>query len=221
MNKQIKRRAVPPKLSRRRATVQPNLRIIAVCEGRNTEPAYLEAFCQDHGNGLVRVHTVKGAGVAQTVVNEALNIQRKMRRLKADSFERYDQCWAIFDHDNHPNVEQHVKNARASGLFVAFSNPCVELWAILHFADYGRPANGNDIQNGLKELMPKYDPGGSKIFDYELMRVGYGEAVRRAKRLIKGMVDVGDPLGNPHTNFFQLTELIRLNGISIKARSKG
>ncbi|MGE8130417.1 RloB family protein [Methylobacterium sp. NPDC080182] len=219
MSRPAKARVVPPKLSRRRAMLRPKFRIVAVCEGRNTEPQYLAEFCRDHGNGLVQIRTVGGVGVPQTVVAEASKILQEMRRSKSDSFERFDQCWAIFDHDNHPHVEQHVRNARAGGLMVAFSNPCIELWGVLHFGEYGRPARGHVVQDALKVLMPSYDPHGSKLFDYELMRLGYREAVKRAKRLVKEAEKLGAPLGNPHTNFYELTEIIRINGISIKART--
>jgi hypothetical protein len=42
---------------------EPKLKLVVVCEGKNTEPDYLEKFKQEHGNQLVSLVLVKGAGV--------------------------------------------------------------------------------------------------------------------------------------------------------------
>ena len=56
---------------------------------------------------------------------------RPTKRRAAD----YDEIWCVFDIDEHPNVPQAVEEARQVGVEVAVSNPCFELWLVLHIRD--------------------------------------------------------------------------------------
>ncbi|KAB8183256.1 hypothetical protein FH608_049290 [Nonomuraea phyllanthi] len=44
-----------------------------------------------------------------------------------------EQVWAFFDRDDHDLVEESYARAKAAGVKVAYSNPCFELWLLLHF----------------------------------------------------------------------------------------
>jgi hypothetical protein len=49
-----------------------------------------------------------------------------------------DECWCVFDVEwpkNHPNLAQALQLAKDHGIRLAVSNPCFELWLILHFED--------------------------------------------------------------------------------------
>ena len=45
------------------------------------------------------------------------------------------EYWCVIDVDQHANLVPAVEKAIANGISVAVSNPCVELWFILHFQD--------------------------------------------------------------------------------------
>lgn len=57
-----------------------------------------------------------------------LDKERKPRSGKSE-------YWAVVDHDRRPIEElgAFAKRARSKGYFIADSNPCFELWLILHF----------------------------------------------------------------------------------------
>ena len=45
------------------------------------------------------------------------------------------RIWCVFDFDEHPNLSQAITEAAQSGIDVAVSNPCFELWLVLHLQD--------------------------------------------------------------------------------------
>ena len=47
----------------------------------------------------------------------------------------HDEIWCVFDIDEHPNVHDAIQKADTNGIRLAISNPCIELWFILHFED--------------------------------------------------------------------------------------
>jgi hypothetical protein len=149
-------------------------------------------------------------GVPVTLVEEAIKGKQSNRRARRNSFERDDEFWVVFDHDEHPNVRESLARARDHNIGVAYSNPCFELWAVLHLQDYDAPADRHEMQSLLKKLMPHYEE--CKCFDYNGMRLAYEDAVRRAARMDLRRQEEGAPLGNPFTGVYRLTILIRDNG---------
>ena len=55
-----------------------------------------------------------------------------------------------FDVDEHPGISDAKQMARASGIKLAISNPCFELWLLLHFREQPGPQNRHRIQHILK-----------------------------------------------------------------------
>ena len=135
-----------PDLRRRKARREPRRRFILFCEGRNTEPAYFDAIRRACSSALVAVETYPGVGVPYTIATRAVehardslgDLGRRSRRMK-DSFEEADEVWAVFDRDEHPRFNEAVAFCESNGVGVARSNPCFELWLILHERDHDRP----------------------------------------------------------------------------------
>ena len=124
--------------ARRAPNRDPGRRILIVCEGEVTEREYFEGFRRWCKNPRVVIAFDGPAGVPLTLVGRA-----KQRRDEADlaasragdDFLRYDEVWCVFDVDEHPHVVSAREGALAAGLRIAMSNPCFELWLLLHFAD--------------------------------------------------------------------------------------
>ena len=85
---------------------------------------------------------------------QSLGLTTKSRRRK-NSFEKNDEVWAVFDRDEHPKFDEAVSLCESNGLGVARSNPCFELWLILHERDYDRPDHRDAVQRELKNLRPE------------------------------------------------------------------
>lgn len=201
----------PPALGRRGAVRKPKVALLIFSEGKNTEPEYLRGFAIEHGNSLVRLEIVAPAGVPTTIVNLASEAKAKAKRSK-DSFSKYDQIWTVFDKDEHENVEQAIATAKSRGIEVAFSNPCFEVWLILHHTDYDADEHRKETQKQYEALDKAYDSGGSKSIDLKSLMEGYDEACRRAKRMRTRREEERALKGAPYTDVDLLTELIRENG---------
>jgi hypothetical protein len=158
----------------------------------------------------VRIKVVGGAGVPKTIVESAKDLKRdaekRARREKDDNL-RYDEVWCVFDVDEHPNVADAKQMARDNDILLAISNPCIELWLWLHFADQPGMQHRHDLQRMLKQHIPDY----GKHVDYSDYQAGYGDAVDRARRLEEDAVADSDEDRNPTTGVWQLTESIRTN----------
>ncbi|MES2173279.1 MAG: RloB family protein [Pseudomonadota bacterium] len=201
----------PPSLKRRGAVRPPKIALLIFSEGQNTEPEYLKGFARAHGNGLVKIKIVAPAGVPMTIVDSASEAKSQVARSK-DSFAEYDQIWAVFDRDEHENVEQAISIAKSRGVKVAFSNPCFEVWLLLHHVEYDADEHRKQTQKRYQGIDKGYDPSGSKSVDLKSLIGGYDEACRRAKRMRARREEERTPKGAPYTDVDVLTELIRENG---------
>ena len=96
--------------------------------------------------------------------------------------------------------------ARDNNIHVAISNPCIELWLLLHFRGNPGMQGLGTIVKSLKKYVPKYD----KHVTYATYGpLGYAEAVDRARKMDQDAKESNEPYRNPTTGFYELTELIR------------
>jgi hypothetical protein len=54
-----------------------------------------------------------------------------------------DEVWCVFDVDEHPKLAEARDQANANGIQLAVSNPCFELWLLLHFQEHRAHAGGH------------------------------------------------------------------------------
>lgn len=210
-NKSKNRR--PSNLRYGRRNREPKRRFILFCEGENTEPQYFDAFRLICKNALVDVEIVPGVGVPMTIAEKAIERARsegfgRFRRNK-ELFEKNDQIWAIFDRDAHPNFNNAVNECEQNDIKVGRSNPCFELWLILHEQDYDAHQGRHQVQKLLGELRPEYNKKGAKAPDFQEMVTRVGEAEGRSKKQLEDREKDGNPYGNPSTTVGLLTRAIR------------
>lgn len=180
-----------------------------VCEGEVTEPQYLKGFRIACRNPRVDVEVDPKHGVPWSLVRTA-----KERKLAADGAARrgddenlrYDQVWCVFDIDSHPNLADAVQMARDNGILLAVSNPCFELWLLLHLRDSPGAQHRHDVQRMLGTFLPDYE----KAVDFAKLQAGYDEAVARATRLDRDAGEMDEAGRNPTTGVYRLTESIRM-----------
>lgn len=193
--------------ARKQASRQPKKRVLVVCEGKNTEPEYFRQFAAAHRASLVQVDVVPEAGAPRTVIERAQRLRKQAKadaKREGDSFLAYDAVWCAIDVDEHPNLNDAIETARQSGLNVAVSNPCIELWLVLHHREPPGMIHRRDVQRLLKSFVPDYD----KHVAYHRYAEGYNAACRRARRLDDLAATVNDLGRNPTTGVYQLTEFI-------------
>ena len=183
-------------------------------EGSKTEPAYFEALRRACRSALIEIEPHPGVGVPYTIAQRAaehaaqLGLGRR-RRGRKDSFETKDQVWAVFDRDEHPNYPEAVELCRNRGIRVARSDPCFELWLILHERDYDGLSDRHEVQAELRRLRPEYEIDGRKTPDCDDMVTRVEEAERRGKDQLQRREEEDRPYGNPSTTVGKLTKKIR------------
>ena len=195
------------RISRKAPVRSPALRIVVVAEGAVTEPGYLRIFERLHGDrSSARLVLIPGAGDPRAVVERAIE---ESRELKHEPLGSRDTVWAMFDRDEHPRFDEAKDMAHGNGIRLAISNPCFELWGILHYQEYNAPLNRHECQRKLGELCPDYSNKKRKIFDdMKVIEGNYRDAVERAEHSLARRREEGDPEGNPSTTVHRLTEHI-------------
>ena len=132
-------------------------------------------------------------------------------KIQRDRLGMQDSVWAMFDRDNHPQFKIAKQIAFRNKICVAVSNPCFEVWCILHYRDYDAPSSSDQCQRDLEQLCKNYDRRKGKLFaDERNIKNGYCRAVERAMKLLERRNMEGHPDGNPSTSVHEITEHIRL-----------
>lgn len=177
-------------------------------EGKKTEPLYLTHWVRLHRETvLLSLSDFHGTPMAlvERAVDEKISDARAAKRRRGDP---YDQYWCVFDIDIHPLIDEALECAARNGIEIAFSNPCVELWFLLHFRDQNAYIEREDVQRQTRELL-----GCGKLLTPEALsalQCRHDEAVSRAQALDKRHDGDGSPFGsNPSSTLWRLVEQIR------------
>lgn len=203
----MRRRDRSRRPAHRREKLEPRDRVLAVCEGKNTEPQYLEGLRRYCRNSLIRVKIVPGAGVPLTLVRRAKELKRDAdheAKRYGDSFLAYNQVWCVFDQDEHPNILEALDLARRSEIQIALSNPCFELWLMLHFQERPGQLSRHEARRAMRRHITNYD----KKIDFSDYAKRYPDAVRRAAAIYRECVRADEVGRNPSTSVHLLTKLV-------------
>lgn len=120
----------------------------------------------------------------------------------------YDEIWCVFDIDAHVQVAEAIQKANANGIGLAISNPCIELWFILHFEDQTGFLRRHDAQRKSFRLLGCGKNLSSEATDGLVDR--YPEARERARSLdAKHAGDGSPPRSNPSSCVWALIESVR------------
>lgn len=198
-------------LQRRGPMRTPKRKFIIYSEGKNTEPEYFRAVRADLLGALVDIEVIEAAGVPMTIAEKASTHRRAMARRGArrSSFEEDDEVWAVFDRDEHPLVNQAIERCRTSHVGVAFSDPCFEVWLILHHCEFDRPDDRHQVQAELGKICGDYDANGRKSTDCKRLMPYVDIAERRAEVQLARRREEGEPPTRPYTTVFELTRQMR------------
>jgi hypothetical protein len=193
-------------LKRKVATRKPRKTLVVFCEGERTEPEYLDALkrqpsVRDVAAVDLRVETGQGGSVPRTLV--AMAAEARARAIEEDA--EIDEFWCVFDVEwpkNHPGLDEAFQQARANGINLAVSNPCFELWLILHFQDHTAWLDNNQARRLRRQVDGSSDKGlePAKYMSFT------ADAARRAAGLDKRHLRDGTvfPHDNPSSGMHRL-----------------
>ncbi len=181
--------------------------MLIVCEGARTEPEYFNGFARACRNPRVQVKIAREHGVPATLVAIAKEYKRRAEtdaKRQRDENLAYDSVWCVFDVDDHPNVPNAKQTARDNDIELAISNPCFELWLLLHFRD----SPGMQHRAKIQQMLLNYVPDYNKRVDFTAYLARYPQAVERAERMDKQADGARDAGCNPTTGVYKLTTAI-------------
>lgn len=184
----------------RQAQQPPNLLI--VCEGV-TEQHILLAIRRHFRIRTLNVHIEAQAGGPSSVVRKAKALGRELKP---------DETWVAFDRDEHPCWGRAIDQARANGMRLAISNPCIELWGLLLHQPQTAFVGRHAAQSQLKRLHPGYDHHKNPRLTLEVVLDEREIAAERARTLRDDSERLGESFRNPLTYFDLLVD--RLIGMA-------
>jgi hypothetical protein len=196
----------PPQRRPSKAALLPELLVFV--EGLRTEEIYLTYWRRQYRD-RVRVEIGPFHDGPLYLVERAVQAQQiEARDARKGRGRAHDQIWCMFDRDEHPNFAKAIDLAAKHGINLAISNPCLELWFILHFEDQTSYLERYAAQRRAEELL-----GSSKVLTESALTAladGYDEARGRAIKLDeKHAGDGSPPRSNPSSGVWRLIDLIR------------
>ena len=206
--------------NRRPSERVPQRQFHLFCEGKNTEPDYFKTLgiwinrllVDNRGTVKIKIHS--GAGDPLKIAGKAVQLSKDLAEEKrksgaGNSYEKRDQVWTVFDRDEHPGFHDAVIACESNNVAVARSNPCFEIWLILHCEDFHKPDGRQAVQKHLQKLRPEYDPNGSKSVDAAALIKAIDRAEIWAENGLQSRSTDGSPFGPPSTTVHRLTRQIR------------
>ena len=190
---------------------QPRKIILIVVEGKETECNYFNQLKKHLKLTGVSVEVKPSKSSAPfNVVDYAHQLykQREKESKKGRTL-KYEQVFCVVDCD-HPDVNNYrsARNkAKQYGFYFIYSNPCFEIWFLLHFNYSTRIySNCQQVINDLKQYIIEYKKA---INVFELIFSELNNAIQNAKKLETYHQKNGnnDELNkNPSTKVYVLVE---------------
>lgn len=180
-------------------------RVIIACEGTKTEVCYFEAFFHD----LIQNKNISKSSfvIARHSHTDPIGVLKDLQaELKKDS--EFEHQWIVIDRDEHESFADTLYQSKAIHVNVAYSNPCFELWYLLHFEDFNNSIHRHDLPTRLNKYM-LYSKSSTTIYQETL---AFQEiAIERAKKLIithSKERELNPIIDNPSTTVYQLVEIL-------------
>ena len=131
-----------------------NPRFLIVSEGAVTERQYLEAVKR---SGRIPDVNLKLDDPPPTSPKEIVKKARDLKK-EARKDDPYDAVWCVFDveakvsQNARPGLVEAIQMAKANKIFIALSNPCFELWILLHEKQHTAAIYSEDVRHACSSL---------------------------------------------------------------------
>ena len=180
--------------------------LLVFLEGAVTEEAYVNAWRRENRHVNVEIDPFHGPPMA--LVDRAIGAKaRNEKDARRGRGRAHDEVWCVFDVDEHPHLPDAIRRARDHGIGVAVSNPCIELWFILHFADQTAHIGRREAQRRAEDHL-----GCRKVLSaaaLDRLVAAYPDAKARARSLDEKHHGDGTPApGNPGSGVWRLVDSI-------------
>lgn len=194
--------------------------IVVSVEGRETEKKFFDTLNHRLTNCTVTYASRKWSKSEPMQVLDDL-IAHRSKQIRSN--ERADGYWILIDHDR-TDVDELRKvfaKARKHHCCVADSNPCFEIWLLLHLKSldkYKRLEASGDVakctpsSKALERIDPTYDHNKKGKWDASPYMDKIDTAIENAERIDRTQAD--EPLNRLGTRVYKLIESIRNSSTS-------
>lgn len=206
-------------LARQQAKRESYDKVLIVCEGTKTEPNYLNEIKDELKLSTANVSIAPSPGSDPlSVVEHAETLVKQQARQK--HLDNYDRVFCVFDKDEH---EEHGNryskalnkisqiNIKGVAFSAITSNPCFEVWPVLHFELRTAPflptskrTAAQEVVHHLSQYLPGYEKGRQGL--YSQIKGQTKQAITFAKRLEQQNQRSGSD--NPSTQMHDLVEYL-------------
>lgn len=158
------------------------------CEGE-TEESYAFFLRQKYRVPIIIKTKVTGQNISDRL------IENYTREIRKGNYSKNDKNFLLYDYDSNEFI-QRLKTIKNAILLV--SNPCIELWFLLHFRNQIATITCNNCIRDLKGFITNYKKGELNNLLQDKLCQNRFEAIKRAKKLSEHE--------NPSTTIYRLVE---------------
>ncbi|MEW1723673.1 RloB family protein [Streptomyces sp. NPDC093109] len=197
-------------LKRAKGVRQEQRRFLIYCEGECTEDQYFRGLKAELRALPVYVQLGGEHGEPKSLVRAAIEHKNRAARSPHDRWMDYDEVWCVIDVEAprpHPGLSSALALAERHGIEVALTNPCFELWLLLHFTDVYGYHTSESAQRALEKQGACGYSTTHKHVKYEELRDGYGRA-RDCAQVLRNRASDGYA-ENPWTDMDRLVDRLR------------
>lgn len=196
------------KLARQRASREGLPAVLIVCEGRETEPNYIEGLLDHLRVNPAAIRVERGDGRTDPV-----SLVKRAQKLFKDDGE-FDLVYVVCDGDSNRigearrQAEKTLSNSyrQKTRVQIVANCPSIEFWLLLHFEYSAREfRNSNEAERELQGHLTDYQKNDRDIFSK--VRSGLDAACDRTQRLKQELRATG--ASGPDTDFPDLVAQLR------------
>lgn len=208
----------PKNLRRKTETRQVKTTFRIYSEGEATEPEYIDILKRlpELAESVSIDIAIEQVGATPMTLVDSACADKRRADLDVDYY------WCVFDVESpkaHPYLHDARQKARDNEVLLAISNPCFEIWLVLHHQYVAKYLSTDEAVRLRKSL----DNSDLKHLDAELYRPLISRAMVNAKRLrVKHEKDgTSFPETNPSSSFDVLVQSLRDTAIRLNGGQKG
>ncbi|MDR1361283.1 MAG: RloB family protein [Rickettsiales bacterium] len=186
--------------------------VLILTEGKETEPLYFRAMCDDFGIKVVNINSDDSEGVA--IQHDGPAPQTIAERAERE-LSNYDEIYCVFDKDKHTGFDLAINNiknidSKSTSVKAIYSVISFETWFLMHFNNSAKPYDKSD------ELIKELKKVNSSIFGsytkssrgiYDRIKEHTDTAIKNSKIINKAAELSGTD--NPKTFVYLLVERLR------------
>ncbi|MER6159733.1 RloB family protein [Streptomyces sp. NPDC001868] len=194
-------------LKRRTQSKPANKKVLVFFEGEVTERLYVNGLRRMLRGHPIHIDPGNSNGEPLSLVRSTIKRAKEVR-----SGDSYDDVWCLFDVETppHGSLDSALSLAAKNDINCAVSNPCFELWLLLHATSHNRHMTTSGIIKLAEKELPSYT---RKSFKFEDFEPHIGIALKRALELEKNFdPDEQAQNKNPSTSMWKFIQMLQKHG---------